>query len=461
MKAKQIYYCLFLITLISLSGCLVGKKYSKPEAPTGITYRDTVVTDTSALEKWFQLYQDTALQTIIRTTLDSNQDLLTASARIEEARAQTAVIKANLYPQLNYSATAGGGKAGTDAEKIAGGVQGGFFNIFGQLDWELDIWGKLRHNTRSAVAQFLSEVQNRNALQASLIAEAAGEYFLLRDLDNELSIANQTLDSRKENTRIITDRFNKGYVAEIDKLQALQQEYVAATTIPALQRQIVITENALRLLMGMGPGQVPRGYSNFDQSISPDIPVGLPSQLLERRPDIMAAEKSMQSQFEQIGVAQANRLPTISLTGILGFASPELSTLISNKGFVANGFGDIFGPIFNFGQRKNAVEVERRRFEQANYQYQKTVLAAFGDVDNALTFYRTFTDEYAQRKAQVEAAQRALFLSNARYDNGYTSYVEVILMQDNLFDAQFAESQALRGKLNAIVQLYKALGGGW
>jgi multidrug efflux system outer membrane protein len=461
MKAKQIYYCLFFIMLISLSGCLVGKKYSKPEAPTGITYRDTVATDTSALAKWFELYQDTALQTIIRMTLDSNRDLLTAAARMEEAQAQTAVIKANLWPQLNYSAVAGGGKAGTDAEKIAGGIQGGFFNIFGQLDWELDLWGKLRHNNRSAVAQFLSEVQNRNALQASLIAEAAGEYFLLRDLDNELEIANQTLDSRKENTRIITDRFNKGYVAEIDKLQALQQEYIAATTIPTLQRQIVITENALRLLMGMGPGHVPRGYSNFDQSFSPDIPVGLPSQLLERRPDIMAAEKSMQSQFEQIGVAQANRLPTISLTGILGFASPELSTLISDKGFVANGFGSLFGPIFNFGQRKNAVIVEREKFDQANYQYQKTVLAAFGDVDNALTFYRTYTDEYTQRRAQVEAAERALFLSNARYDNGYTSYVEVILMQNNLFDAQLAESQALRGKLNAIVQLYKALGGGW
>ena len=461
MKAKHIYHYLFFSILVLLSGCMVGKKYSKPEAPTGIAYRDTTATDTTSLVKWFDLYQDTALQTIIRTTLDSNRDLLTAGARIEEARMQSAIIKANLYPQLNYSASAGGGNAGSNAQKVAGGIEGSSFNIFGVLDWELDVWGKLRHDSRSAVAQFLAEVENRNALQASLVAEAASQYFLLRDLDNRLAIAQQTLTGRKENTRIISDRFSKGYVAEIDKLQAMQQEFTVAATIPSLQRQIVVVENSIRLLMGMGPGTVSRGYSNFDQSVTPDIPVGIPSLLLERRPDIMASEKSMQAQFEQVGVAQANRLPTISLTGILGFASPQLSSFINSSGLVANGFAGLTGPIFNFGQRKNAVIAQQQRLEQSYRQYQKTVLAAFGDVDNALTFYRTFSEEYNQRKAQVEAAQKALVLANARYDNGYTSYVEVILMQDNLFDAQFQESQALRGKLNAIVSLYKSLGGGW
>lgn len=452
---------MFIGALAACSGCMVGKKYSKPDAPATVTYREPASADTTALVKWFELYQDTVLQNIIRTTLDSNRDLLTAVARIEEARMQSAIIKANLYPQLNYTASAGGGHAGTDAQKVAAGIQGGSFNVFAVLDWELDIFGRLRHNSRAAVAQFLSEVQNRNALQVSLISEAASQYFLLRDLDNRLAIAHQTLVGRKENTRIISDRFSKGYVAEIDKLQALQQEYVVAATIPALERQIVTIENNIRLLMGMGPGTVSRGYTNFEQTVSPDIPVGLPSTLLERRPDIMAAEKSLQSQFERVGAAQANRLPTLSMTGILGFASPQLSTFISSSGFVANGFGDIAGPLFNFGQRKNAVIAERQRLEQSYYQYQKVVLRAFGDVDNALTFYRTFTEEYDLRRAQVEAAQKALTLSNARYNNGYTSYVEVILMQDNLFDAQFAESQALNGKLTAVVQLYKSLGGGW
>lgn len=461
MKTKYAYRILLPGMLAVLSGCMIGKKYQRPEAPVDISYRESAATDSSSLVKWFELYQDTVLQNIIQTTLDSNRDLLTAAARIEEARMQSAIIKANLYPQLNYTASAGGGHAGTDAQKVAAGIQGSSFNAFAVLDWELDIWGRLRHNSRAAVAQFLAEVNNRNALQASLVAEAASQYFLLRDLDNRMAIARQTLIGRKENTRIISDRFSKGYVAEIDKLQAMQQEYVVAATIPALQRQIVTIENTIRLLMGMGPGTVARGYSNFDQIVSPDIPVGLPSSLLERRPDIMAAEKSLQAQFERVGAAQANRLPTLSLTGILGFASPQLSTFISSSGFVANGFGDIAGPLFNFGQRKNAVIAQRQRLEQSYYQYQKIVLSAFGDVDNSLTFYRTFTEEYDLRKAQVEAAQKALVLANARYNNGYTSYVEVILMQDNLFEAQFAESQALNGKLTSIVQLYKSLGGGW
>ena len=249
---------------------------------------------------------------------------------------------------FGYSAQAGGGKAGSEAQKVDGGIQGGFLNAFGVLNWELDLWGKVRHAKRSAEAQYLANVQSRYALQVSLVGEVASEYFLLRDLDNRLAIAQQTLSSRREYTRIITDRFNKGYVPELDKLQAIQQEAIAAASIPALQRQIVQTENSIRLLMGEGPGTVSRGATNFDQTLSPEIPVGLPSQLLERRPDIMAAEKSMEAQWEQIGVAQANRFPSISLTGILGFASPELTSFISSSGFVANGFGSITGPIFQF-----------------------------------------------------------------------------------------------------------------
>ncbi|HYK44265.1 MAG TPA: efflux transporter outer membrane subunit [Parafilimonas sp.] len=460
MKPKQLFN-LLLVCLVLFTGCLVGKQYTQPPEPTGISYRENVTTDTSQLITWFDLYQDTALRTMIRTTLDSNRDLMTAAARIEEARFQTAVIKANLYPQFGYSAQAGGGQSGTEAQKTGSGVDGGLFNVFGALSWELDVWGKVRHANRAAVAEYLATVQNRNALEVSLVAETASEYFLLRDLDNRLAIAQQTLTSRQQYTQIITDRFNKGYVPELDKLQAIQQEAIAAASIPALERQIVQTENSIRLLMGMGPGTVSRGYSNFEQTLSPDIPVGLPSQLLQRRPDIMSAEKSLESQFEQIGVAQANRFPSISLTGILGFAAPELTTFISNKGFVANGFGSIAGPIFNFNQRKNIVESERKRFEQVYYQYQQTVLLAFGDVDNALTNYRTYTEELAQRTIEVNAASKSLQLSQARYDNGYTSYLEVIIMQNNLFDAQFQQSEALQGKLNSTVLLYKSLGGGW
>ena len=450
-----------IVATMLLLGCMVGKKYTPPPAPTDISYRDTVFTDTSRLMAWFDLYNDPVLSKMIKATLDSNRNLLTAAARMEEARFRALAVKANIYPELNYAGQAGGGKAGTEAQKVAGGFQGGVLNAFALLNWEIDVWGKLRHANRAALAEYLSEVQNQNALKVSLVAEVASLYFFLRDLDNRLSIAQQTLVSRRENTRIISERFARGYVPELDKLQAIQQEAVAAATIPFLQRSIVQTENSLRVLMGLGPGSTPRGLTNFEQALSPQIPVGLPSQLLERRPDIMAAEKSMNAQFELIGVAKANRLPTISLTGVLGFASPELSTFLGSSGLVANGFGNITGPIFNFNQRKNQLEAQRKRTEQAYYQYQQTVLFAFSDVDNALTYYKTFSEEYEQRRIQAEAAAKALMLSRARYDFGYTSYTEVVIAENILFDAQFQQSQTLQGKLNSIVMLYKALGGGW
>jgi multidrug efflux system outer membrane protein len=419
------------------------------------------MTDTSQLMKWFDLYKDTVLQNLIKRTIDSNRDMLTAAARIEEARTQTAAIKANLYPRLDYQAQAGGGKAGSEALKVNGGVNGGYLSAAGVLTWELDLWGKIRHSTNSAYAQFMANVDNRNALQVSLVAEVATQYFLLRDLDNRLEISINTLAVRTEDTRIISERFNKGYVSQLDLLMAIQQQTLAGVQIPFLKRQIIQTENAVRLLTGNGPGTINRGLSNFDQTLSPDIPVGLPSQLLERRPDIREAEKNLESQFEQIGVAIANRFPSISLTGLLGFASPQLSTFISNNGVVANGFGSIFGPLFNFGQNKKLVEVQRRRTDQVLFQYEGVVLAAFGDVDNSLAAYKTLTEEYALRVEQVEAATQALKLSKARYDDGYTNYTEVSFLQNNLFDAEFQASITLQEKLNSIVALYKSLGGGW
>ncbi|ULQ56515.1 efflux transporter outer membrane subunit [Flavihumibacter rivuli] len=460
MKHKRIIFSLLVLTVVG-SACMVGPKYSRPETSMDFGYREGPVEDTSALMAWFELYQDTVLQRYIKRVLDSNRNLLTAAARVEESRAISGVVKANLYPRFDYQLSAGGGSAGSEAQKVAGGFDGGVLNAFGVLNWEIDIWGKLRHANRAAIAQMLATEDNRNALKVSLVAEAATLYFLLRDLDNRLGIAKRTLESRKENTRILTNRFDTGYVSELDKLQAITQQAAAAAVIPNIQRQIVQTENAMRVLMGMGPGTLDRGLSNYDQVITPDIPVGLPSQLLVRRPDIRAIENDLQAQFERIGVAEANRFPSFSLTGLLGFASPQLSTFLGSQGLVANGFANLAGPIFNFGQNKRLVEVQRKRTEQLIYQYQQTVLSAFADVDYSLTAYRTLVEEYDQRKIQVEAARKALALSMARYNYGYTSYLEVIVQENALFDAELQESITLQQKLNSLVQLYKALGGGW
>jgi outer membrane protein, multidrug efflux system len=458
---RKITWILLAFSMVIGTGCMVGKKYTKPEMPPDIVFPNATKTDTSAIATWFEVYHDTALQTLIKMAIDSNLNLLTAGARMQEALALSGAVKANLYPFLSYQGAAGGGKAGTEATKVNGGVQGGLLNVFGVLNWELDLWGKLRLQSQSAVNDFLASEANRAALQVSLVAEVATDYFLLRDLDNELMISENTLEGRKKNTQIISDKFDHGYVSELDLLQAKQQEAIAAAAVPGFRRQITLTENAIRVLLGLGPGPIVRGATNYDQILSPDIPVGLPSQLLERRPDVMAAEFALQSQFARIGVAQANRFPTISLTGVLGFASPQLSTLLSSQGLVANGFGSLVGPLFNWGQNKKLVEVEKHRTEQLYYQYQQTALNAFADVDNALASYRNLNEEHLARQQQVEAAAKALKLSQARYDDGYTSYLEVIIMQTNLFDAQLLESTTLQQKLNSIVSLYKALGGGW
>jgi multidrug efflux system outer membrane protein len=328
------------------------------------------------------------------------------------------------------------------------------------LNWELDLWGRLKRTTEAARAQLLAQQGVTNALKVSLVAEVANAYFLLCDLDNRLLIAQRTLEARKESTKIINDRFEKGYVAELDKLQAVQQEAFAAALIPNIKRQITQVENALNVLMARMPQPITRGQNLFTQTLTPTIPVGLPSQLLERRPDIVAAEQSLKAQFQRIGIAKAAMFPTLSLTGILGFASPQLSSIL-NGGFVANGFAGVTGPIFQFNQNKNRVLIEQKRTEQAQLQYEQTVIKAFADVNNALVQNSTYAEEYARKKEQADAANKAYVLSKARYEYGYTSYLEVLIQENSLFDAELQVSALYQQRLNAMVALYRSLGGGW
>jgi multidrug efflux system outer membrane protein len=456
---KNIFVLLFATTLI-VSGCKVGGTYQQATASVPAGFNNATNSDTTPLIKWFELFKDTALQTIITTTLNNNKNLLVASNRILEAQIQTDIIRINQYPVFGYQAQAGGGTAGNDALKVAGGLNSAVFKAAGVLNWEIDLWGKLRGATASAQAQYLSSVETTNALRVSLIAEAASLYFLMRDLDNRLTIAERTLASRKESTKIITQRYEKGYISELDRFQAIQQEAQAAALIPNIQRQIAQTENALNVLMAKNGGPISRGPSIFNQSMLASIPQGLPSQLLLRRPDIRAAEKSLNAQFERIGIAKASMYPSFSLTGLLGFASPQLSSMVSN-GFVANGFAGLTGPLFMFNQNRKRVEVEKVRTTQVQLQYEQTVIASFADVNNALIATKTFEEEYKSRKIQADAGRKALELSNARYNFGYTSYLEVLTQENFLFDAELQESVLMQQKLNALVSLYRALGGGW
>jgi multidrug efflux system outer membrane protein len=248
----------------------------------------------------------------------------------------------------------------------------------------------------------------------------------------------------------------------VDKLQAVQQEAIAAASIPGIERQVRQVENSLRLLQGLGPGPIVRGRANTEQQLDPAIiPMGLSSRLLERRPDVRAAEANVQALTERAGVSVASRFPTLSLTGALGFASPEFSTLFTADGAMANGFGQLAGPLFNWNQNRNIAEAAKQRIEIAAADRDQVIFLAFTDVDNALEYYRTFTAEHAAREEQVVAARKALDLSRARYDYGYTSYVEVLLAENSLFDAELLESATRAQRLNSVVALFRALGGGW
>jgi multidrug efflux system outer membrane protein len=457
------FCCILFLFGLSLSSCLVGPNYHRPETQEYAfsPEQDTTQKDTTKLISWTEVYNDPELTTLISTALDSNLDLLTAVSRVEEARALYGFSKSFIWPEVGYSLSAGVNDIGKNAQNAGVGIDKEFYSGFGTVNWEIDLFGKLSHQKRSAWAQFLASENNAQAVRVSLIAETATLYFVLRDLDNRLEIAKQTVISRRENLKVISDRYDQGYVAELDKLQAQQQLSIVEALIPNLERQIVITENSLRVLTGMAPGSIKRGRSNYDQQLPPEIPPGLPSDLLLRRPDIVAAEQNLVSQTEEVGVATSLRFPTISLTGFLGFASPQLSTLLDPESFAMGVSGGLFGPIFEFSKNKRRVEVQKKRAEQLSYQYQKTVLNAFAEVDNSLTSLRTYRDEHAAYATELLAASKALTLTQARYDNGYSDYLELLNQQDNLFDAQLNESITQSQQNIAIVNLFKALGGGW
>lgn len=457
---------LAFITMVSLflAGCMVGGKYETQQTyntDTTFVYPNSQNKDSLKLVNWTDLYKDEALSKLIKLALDSNRNLMIAAARVEEVRERAGVVKSNLWPSIGYNATAGTATVGSNAQLAGAAIDGNTFQMYGSLNWELDLFGRLRHANRAAQAIYLSEAENQNAVQVALIGQTAELYFILRDLDNRLEIAKRTLASRKINTELITERFNKGYVPELDKLQAIQQESTVAATIPELERLIIETENALRVIIGQRPGSIVRGLTNDQQDLGPEIPPGLPSELLLRRPDIRSADRNVEAQFNRVGVAKANMFPAISLNGVLGFASPQLSSMLTDNGFYAAGAGSLFGPVFEFNKNRRFKKAEEFKLKQATYQYEQTVLKAFTEVDNALYGYRSYNQQLEILNKQVAAATKALVLTNARYDFGYTSYLEVIIQEDNLFNAELQRSFILQKKLNSVVNLYKSLGGGW
>lgn len=453
MKKTKVYIVIFLIALLPM-GCMVGPKYTRPEDQKATAYKyeplnaDTLASVTNL--KWFDLFNDDVLKDLIKKGLENNYDLKIAVARIDKLRAELGYSKSNLYPAIQYSANVNsGGDAFTPS---TAGVS---------MSWELDFWGKFRHENNAVQDELLATEEARKVVLSDIVSNVATAYFQLRNLDNQLEIAQNTLETRQKSFDIINERFMAGYVSEVDKVQIEQQVAIAEATIPRIKREITYQENTISILTGQLPNEIPRGKSNTELQIVSEIPLSIPSALLENRPDVKAAELVSMASNERIGVAQAMRYPSFNLAAFAGFVSANLSDLFLGSSYTQNVGGGVVGPIFAFGKNKRRVQAYTQQALEDRLRFQKTFIVAVTEVEQALQNVKMYKEEWAARNKQVQAALTNYKLSSARYDNGYVSYLEVLDVERALFEAQLNLSQLSERQLSSMVQLYRALGGGW
>jgi multidrug efflux system outer membrane protein len=441
--------------------CLTGPNYQRPPAGAPDAFRgaDAAAGASLADERWSALFQDEVLQTLIRTALEHNDDIRTAAARILEAQAQLGVTRADQFPTV----TAGVSVLG-ERPSVALGFPPrniGAVEIQGSAAWELDFWGKFRRATESARAQLLAAEWGRRAVMTTLVSQVASSYFGLRALDLELDISRRTLASRQESLTLAQVREQGGVTSLLDVRQAEQLVYGATGEIATLERQIAQQENFISVLLGGNPAPIARGRALTDQPHQADVPAGLPSALIERRPDIQRAEQTLVAANAQIGVARAAFFPQIALTGSGGFESTALAALFTGSNVIWSAAAAATQPIFTAGRTRSQVAVAEARHEEAVVGYQQTIRQAFREVSDALVGYRKLR-EFREQQAQLfTAAQDARRLAQIRYEGGATSYLEVLDADTRLFDAELGLAQAELSELTALVEIYRALGGGW
>ena len=455
--------CLFVACM---SGCMVGPNYNRPKVEVPTAYRGSTPEEAPAAgsasladEKWWNVFQDKELQGLIRTALSSNYDVRIAASRVLQAQAQLGITRADQFPSLN------GGANVTSVGNPAIGPIPSYSLTNGDLTasaaWNLDFWGRYRRATEAARANLMASDWARRQVVSTLVANLASSYFLLRELDLALEISKDTLASRKESLVLITELTEHGIDTMLDQRQAEELVYTAASQIPDLERQIAQQENAISLLLGNNPGPVPRGLRLTEQPHAPEVPAGLPSSLLERRPDIRQAEETLVAANAQIGVARAAYFPQIALTGSAGYQSSTLSDLFSGPQGLWTLSGTLTQPIFQGGRLKNNVRLAEAQQQQALLTYQQTIQGAFRDVSNALVAYRKNREFRIEQEHLTAAAQDAARLSELRFKAGATDYLEVLTSETNYFSAELTLVQARFNELQALVQLYQALGGGW
>jgi multidrug efflux system outer membrane protein len=454
------------VTLLSLifGGCMVGPDYRKPVVETPQSWR-FAEKETKELVNatWWEQFNDPVLNELIAVALRENKDLKIAAARVEEFRGRYAIARSPLFPQVGAGFSAGGQRTTergqfplpATAKNPVELYQANFF-----ATWEIDLWGKLRRGTEAARANLLSTEEGRRGVILSLVTSVAGAYVNLRVLDRQLEIANRTAGSREESFRIFTLRFKSGYISDLELSQVKSEYERALAAIPAIEKAISQQEDGLSVLLGLNPGAIRRGKT-IDELELPAVPAGLPSELLERRPDIRQAEQELVSANAQIGIAKAQFFPSISLTSLFGWESTRLSKLFTGPAQMWTWAAPVTQPIFTGGAIAEGVKAAGAFRDEALFQYQKSIQNAFRDVDDALVDQRRTREQLEAQKRQVEALRTYAGTARLRYDNGYTSYIEVLDAERSLFDAELGLTQTKGGLFQALINLYKAIGGGW
>jgi len=452
---------LLLLPTLLITACAMGPDYRRPSIDTNEQFLMAQEEGVSIANlPWWEFLQDETLQKLIDQALLDNRDLRQATANIEEFQARLKVARMDFLPNMDVNANAP--LFGT----LGGLSRPGFptsFNYFGQttLNWELDVWGKIRRANEAARADLLARAENRRAIILMLISTVAQSYFDLLQFDTQRNIALRALSSWQESVAISRAQLEGGVISRLDLDQFEAERANAAARLAGFERLIVHKENELNVLIGKNPAPILRVHSLNKQQMPLEIPAGLPSELLQRRPDVLQAEQTMVAATARIGMTKAMRFPSFSITGFLGVASPALSNLLlSDSDFGVGGVG-LAGPLFNarsLGFEQQAAEAQ---VKQALANYEQTILVAFKEVEDTLIAIRTANDQREARQAQVEALRSALHVANLRYRGGLTSYVDVLLAKRNLFEAEFSLTETHRLHLVSIVQLYRALGGGW
>lgn len=459
-----------LVAAALASSCTLGPDYKRPVIHTPPTFRGADPGAPAGLQsladlKWFELFQDATLSQLVTTALEQNFDLRIAAERVLQARALYRITRSDQFPTLDASvdvvatriSRTGANRAiPANVDPDVAYTQAGF-----SVGWELDVWGRLRRLSESARAQYLATEEARRAVVTTLVGDVTETYLALRELDLELEIAQRTRDAFIDSLRLTEARRDRGVATNLDVRQAEQLLYTASGQIASIERDVAQTENALSLLLGQVPGDVPRGLQLQALQAPPAVPAGLPSSLLERRPDIRQAEQELIAANAIIGAAKAEYFPRISLTGFFGAQSRDLSDLLTGPARIWTVGAGAVAPIFNAGRIGANVRLAEAVQRELVVNYQRAIYVAFREVSDSLAGYRKTSEQRGQQERLVEALRESTRLSTQRYDGGVDNYLQVLDAQRNLFQGELDLARLRQQELAAIVQLYRALGGGW